>query len=359
MMGYMDGGALPFDINDFATTSPKINDSSHIQSMLTDSYTPIPQPVPPVSSSTSMPSNYMSYDYSSQMSTSYDQYGQALSYNNAAGSAQPPNMFPYGQSQPQPPNSFSNQSGSYMQRPPPPMPAFDNSNVDVSVSDEYNPDTWELDWNTTQESSFNTSLDAPHSPPNYERKGVNTNVIEYIEPNDNHIPGAGDVDHRQLILPMNGLSAIGAKDRNRLVDVDHRNLISLTGSPKLNDKDAGSQSLIGSKDMDFRQMMTENIPNAPPPPHISADGKLAPPPSPPVMLLAQSSSIDSDAGNLMSPPSFLPPKFQSPPSQKPKNERGTRTYFQTNSYPLTHFYFILFFCLFFFIIKFRFAQNCI
>lgn len=327
-MSYMDG-ALPFDISDFATTSPK---GSDIQSMMNDSYT-VPQPVPPVSSSSAMSSNYMNYDpmYSSQMSSSYDQYSQPLSYN---GPSQPPSMFPYGQSQPPPPNSFaaSNQSGSYMHRPPPPMPPFDNNSADASASEEYNPDTWALDWNPNQESSFNSSLDAPHSPPSYERKGVNTNVIEYIEPNlnDGHMTGAGDVDHRQLILPMNGLSAIGAKDRSRLVDVDHRNLISLTGSPKLNEKDV-TAAATGLKDMDFRQMMPGGMPNAPPPPSIGADNKLVPPPSPPVMLLAQSSVDSTDAGNLMSPPTFLPPKFQSPPSQKPKNERGTRTYFNTNS----------------------------
>lgn len=63
--------------------------------------------------------------------------------------------------------------------------------------------------------------------------------------NDSHIAGAGDVDHRQLILPMNGLNALGAKDRGRLSDVDHRNLISLTGSPKLTEKDANG-SLVES-----------------------------------------------------------------------------------------------------------------
>lgn len=267
----MDGNSLPFDINDFATGSPKsAADSQRIQSMLTDTYSMVPQPVPPVASSSA--SNYMNYGsgYTSQRNTSYDshlnQYNQTMhsnTYSPIRPVPPPNNMFSnalnnvhasYTRSQSQNlyggPNQShaaygANNSNTFSNQmvPPPPLPSFDNSN---DVTDEYNPDSWELDmsWNTTQDSNFNQSLDAPHSPPHYERKGVNTNVIEYIDPSiqDEHLSGAGDVDHRQLILPMNGLSALGAKERGRLVDVDHRNLISLTGSPKLTDKDNTAQS---------------------------------------------------------------------------------------------------------------------
>lgn len=52
-----------------------------------------------------------------------------------------------------------------------------------------------MSWNTTQDSSFNQSMDAPHSPPLYERKGVNTNVIEYIDPslNESHLTGGKQI----------------------------------------------------------------------------------------------------------------------------------------------------------------------
>lgn len=239
MMGYMDGGRLPFDINDFSAASPKSNEA-HIQvinsssskenenfniddffkTLMPDTYTPAipPQPVPPA------PGFYGS-SYSQQQSTGYDQFNQYQPYANNS-------------------NSFNNSV-----QPPLPPPSFDANQQNVN-NDEYNPDSWEMDmtWNSAQDGSFNQSMDAPHSPPHYERKGVNTNVIEYIEPSadDSHLTGSGDVDHRQLILPMNGLSALGAKDRGRLIDVDHRNLISLTGSPKLTDKDANNESQTDS-----------------------------------------------------------------------------------------------------------------
>lgn len=238
MSGYMDGGRLPFDINDFSNGSPKGNEA-HIQvinsssgkdnenfsiddffkTLMHDTYTPaipIPQPVPPA------PTDFYGARFSqqSQQQPPYDQFNQYQPYTNDA-------------------NNFNNSIQ------PPLPPSYDTNQRNVS-NDEYNPDSWEMDmtWNTTQDSSFNQSMDAPHSPPHYERKGVNTNVIEYIEPSadDSHLAGSGDVDHRQLILPMNGLNALGAKDRGRLIDVDHRNLISLTGSPKLTDKDTANES---------------------------------------------------------------------------------------------------------------------
>lgn len=241
MMGYMDGGRLPFDINDFSSSSPK-SIEAHIQvldstsskeneiddffkTLMHDTYTPAipPQPVPAVSNS-----NYYGGSFPPQQSSGYDQFNQYENQTNVSTNLFPSDSNNSSYSQPYT-NTFN------AQIPQPPLPPPPNRQ-----------DNWEMDmsWNASQESSFNQSMDAPRSPPHYERKGINTNVIEYIEPgvNESHMAGAGDVDHRQLILPMNGLSAIGAKDRGRLIDVDHRNLISLTGSPKLSEKDAnGSQ----------------------------------------------------------------------------------------------------------------------
>lgn len=237
-MGYMDGGRLPFDINDFSATSPK-NNEAHIpvidstsskeneiddffKNLMHDTYTPAipPQPVPAVNAS-----NYYGSTFQSQQSSTYEfnQYDStSVSANLFANDA---NNSSYNQ-------SYSNSFNSSIAQPPLPPSSNQQDNWDMDMS-----------WNANQESNFNQSMDAPRSPPHYERKGINTNVIEYIEPSVNDsMAGAGDVDHRQLILPMNGLNALGAKDRGRLIDVDHRNLISLTGSPKLTDKDAnGSQ----------------------------------------------------------------------------------------------------------------------
>lgn len=238
MMGYMDGGRLPFDINDFASSSPKGNEA-HIQvinstsskeneiddffkTLMHDTYTPAlpPQPVPAVGTT-----NYYASQFPSQQTNTYEfnQYESTSGNVSTSLFAGDANSSTYNQ-------SYTNTFNAPIAQPPLPPSANQSEN-------------WEMDpWNASQESNFNQSMDAPRSPPHYERKGINTNVIEYIEPNVNDSHGAGDVDHRQLILPMNGLNALGAKDRGRLIDVDHRNLISLTGSPKLSDKDAnGSQ----------------------------------------------------------------------------------------------------------------------
>lgn len=245
-------GRLPFDINDFTASSPKTNeaqiqvlDSSTTSSkdneiddffktLMHDTYTPAipPQPVPAVGNS----SNYYGSPFATQSNSGYDQFNQYDSGNVNVSS----NLFVGGD---------SNVSSSYNQPyantfntsiTQPPLPPTSNQQENWGDMD--------MSWTAGGQNvgNFNQSMDAPRSPPHYERKGVNTNVIEYIEPgvDDSHLTGTGDVDHRQLILPMNGLNALGAKDRGRLIqDVDHRNLISLTGSPKLSEKDAnGSQN---------------------------------------------------------------------------------------------------------------------
>lgn len=255
----MDGGNLPFDINDFGAMSPKSAETQPIQvinsagpkedfnideffkSIMPDVYNPadpVPKPVP------SPAPNYMNYpphpEYvpPNMYGNSYGVYSPAMnSYNPSRNNLYPP--------VPKPPPPFPTTNSNYSTLPPPPPPSFDAENL----NDEYNPDNWEMDmsWNSTQNSSFNQSLDGPRSPPHYERKGHNANLIEYIDPSiDGRIAGSGDVDHRQLIIPMaNILSNKGGKGRS--VDVDHRNLISLTGSPKT-DKDSKTSSERSNND---------------------------------------------------------------------------------------------------------------
>lgn len=277
MLGYMDTGRLPFDINDFGLASPKRNDKQHIhmlntpsskesestiddffKSVMADTYTPAipPQPVPPVA-----PSNYYGSAFQSQQQSSnyeqFNQYDGNTSNTQSNVFAGEPKIFvaDVQSSFQYTPNSIEFISQTLQPPPPmptppsPPPPPPPSSQYQFSKT-EYNPDSWEMDMSwSTQDGSFNQSMDAPHSPPHYERKGVNTNVIEYIEPdvNDSHLTGSRDVDHRQLILPnMNGLGSIGTKDHGRSVDVDHRNLISLTRSPKLGDKDSSNDRKVNA-----------------------------------------------------------------------------------------------------------------
>lgn len=247
-------GRLPFDINDFTTSSPKTNEA-HIQvldssttsskdneiddffkTLMHDTYTPAipPQPVPAVVSTANY---YGPPSFSTQSTSNYDQFNQYDSGNVNVSS----NLFGGGDSSgvTSPYNQqYANTFNTSIAQPP--LPPASNRQGEWGDMD--------MSWNAgSQDPSFNQSMDAPRSPPHYERKGVNTNVIEYIEPseNDSHMSGSGDVDHRQLVLPINGLNALGAKDRGRLIDVDHRNLISLTGSPKLSEKDANGSHTDG------------------------------------------------------------------------------------------------------------------
>lgn len=140
---------------------------------------------------------------------------------------------------------------------PPPVPP-------TSVPDEYNPEqepeTWsDADGNWTQSLIPSSALDTPESPPMFEKEGY----VEGAEYHDNVtvVSGTADVDHRVLrplpppaigtlfiyfdncqIVKRWFFSLICFSDnlRGRGKDVDHRNLISLTGSPADNGTSAPS-----------------------------------------------------------------------------------------------------------------------
>lgn len=102
----------------------------------------------------------------------------------------------------------------------------------------------EMSWNSNQNSTFNSTSETPASPPHFDQEGVDTDTIEYVDNTGEIITSETDVDHRQLRLPNMPLSAI-SKDKGRVLDVDHRNLISLTRSPvlKADNKHRGEQDL--------------------------------------------------------------------------------------------------------------------
>uniref|UniRef100_A0A6P7H0K6 Regulation of nuclear pre-mRNA domain-containing protein 2 n=1 Tax=Diabrotica virgifera virgifera TaxID=50390 RepID=A0A6P7H0K6_DIAVI len=156
-------------------------------------------------------------------------------------------------------------------------------------SEEYNPEedlsTWEPEaaWNPPP-----PTTDTPESPPMFEKQGY-TNPIEYHENLRNS--RALDVDHRIIPGISNDMddsqSSLGTKD------VDHRNLISLTGSPGHSiSQNSLSNSIWNSQsDQDYR---INRIQTLPPDDSANVSGdqdyrfgfnidqlKLPPPPPPP------------------------------------------------------------------------------
>lgn len=301
----MDGGKLPFDINDFKSSSPEKSDPQPIQvigsqtlakdladfnideffkSILPEnnaasSYSTNvpPQPVPPVSEGYT--SIYANLPPTSNYRRQSDIYGSQNSYPNPPMPQQqqypqpsgplPPRMPPanhYGR--PQLPYNSVPQSISSYGMPPRPPPRYPPANTnyaahiplppapiplafDGNLSDEYNPESWdmEMSWNSNQTIAFNLSSETPTSPPHFDQEGVDTDTIEYVDNNDEIMTSETDVDHRQLRLPNMPISAI-SKEKGRALDVDHRNLISLTGSPIMkSDKDDDAAQLLWKSDM--------------------------------------------------------------------------------------------------------------
>lgn len=228
-----------------------------------DSYSPNPpQPVPPVSTDYSLPSIYGE-------GPRYTSPQQNVSFRPPAPPQpgyrppMPPNN-PYNSSQPRPsPNShygvppnpnfnptFNSTMSNYSHPPRPRYPIIQNNfnnhmplapppippAFDGNLSDEYNPENWDLDmsWSNTEADSFNQTIETPVSPPHFEREGRTESVIEYIDHGheSDSLNPTSDVDHRQLRLPKPAANLIN-QDKVRSVDVDHRNLISLTGSPPI------------------------------------------------------------------------------------------------------------------------------
>ncbi|XP_046403412.1 regulation of nuclear pre-mRNA domain-containing protein 2 [Ischnura elegans] len=104
-------------------------------------------------------------------------------------------------------------------------------------------------------SKANDSIEeTPESPPTYEKEGF-SDPVEYDDTDVPEIGSVADVDHRTLtpMAPNNRL--------RELKDIDHRNLISLTGSPAANFRAplnvSGPQwtpSEIKASDQDYRSV---------------------------------------------------------------------------------------------------------
>ncbi|XP_014086968.3 uncharacterized protein [Bactrocera oleae] len=222
--------------------------------------------------------------------------------------------------------------------PPPPMPnlnIIDNvsggngisgvSRTSNNGSDDFN-STWNmnLSWTSVDNSNLSNSsytrdsIDTPVSPPHFEREassGAGT-TIEYSEHHtSNLLVSQQDVDHRQLAFDVPsadlGVKLGLSKEKSRQLDIDHRNLISLTGSPGGNDGDKKSWL---SQDPNFLENTSGDV-----------DYRALP------GLALESTDVTSKHGLMAPPPSSLQKKTSSPQksnasSSSDKEDAGSARY---------------------------------
>lgn len=152
--------------------------------------------------------------------------------------------------------------------------------------------------------------ETPTSPPHFERESF-CDVPEYHD--DQNATGELDVDHRVLSM---GVGVVGDKTMSDIgahkkTDVDHRNLISLTGSPRDN-SNPETNWRKSSNDQDYRMPSnladvasspTKDSPQSVPSLSVDQDYRLSsivagPPPPPPPLPTASkpkdTSTIDMD-----------------------------------------------------------------
>ncbi|XP_019755927.1 uncharacterized protein LOC109534634 isoform X1 [Dendroctonus ponderosae] len=195
-----------------------------------------------------------------------------------------------------------------------------------SLEESYDPSQVTEAWDDIDNSGWNdlNDADTPESPPLFEKEGYG-DPVEYHD--SSLCSGAVDVDHRGIIPGMGDLVNVSCLDDSlgslTGKDVDHRNLISLTESPDLDqevllngrpkflpargnlttitpqeslweslDKDyrtlpsisEQSRSLLPTEDQDYRLQFDVNAPPPPPPPPLISNTpiKKTPPPPPPL-----------------------------------------------------------------------------
>ncbi|KAF2879770.1 hypothetical protein ILUMI_26396 [Ignelater luminosus] len=219
------------------------------------------------------------------------------SYQPAATSYEPSHQVyptPAPTLQPPPPTTsfepFNPDYAAY-QNPEPPLTNYPPPSVPISnpysTADEYNPEEEIEKWDTeaTWEQPPPVDLDTPESPPLFEKEGYG-DPIEYHDANV--FSGAEDVDHR--VLPSIITDSVNTEEKigHRSKDVDHRNLISLTGSPN----ETRSVWKMPQSDQDYRKSVNSEQCNVGDkdyrvPPFNIENFKLPPPPPPPKMLTNQ------------------------------------------------------------------------
>ncbi|XP_044738871.1 uncharacterized protein LOC123300368 isoform X2 [Chrysoperla carnea] len=202
-------------------------------------------------------------------------------------------------------NSFGGVNTSYQQMPPsyiPPPEVQQPPNIygaPINDQGDYNPEeeleTWENDGAWPEPPDMET----PESPPGYEKEGVSEPVEYHDGPNHSLMSTVEDVDHRILLPPPHlpsHLADIKGPDTDHRVgrsankDIDHRNLISLTGSPGPETTSSVPAPPIPPNlwniDQDYRMHGKDQDYRAPPPMmqhfvHLASE----PPPPPPPMVV--------------------------------------------------------------------------
>lgn len=194
-----DNAPLPFDPNEFYRSSPPLptqntNSIQVIQQQsapINDFYNPLSQP-------------------------KIDSYNPQMGYQPPLPAQVEMNHTNF------PPNQGTSYRNMNMIPPPPPSASHVDYTSGIplppSQTDNYSP--W--NWNSN-------NIETPHSPPIFERKGRDENMVEYIDESLRNITDANDIDQRRM---MRTSESDGSGH-----DVDHRNLISLTGSPANNNGD--------------------------------------------------------------------------------------------------------------------------
>ncbi|XP_033331838.1 uncharacterized protein LOC117223588 isoform X1 [Megalopta genalis] len=127
-------------------------------------------------------------------------------------------------------------------------------------SDRWDPSN-ETTWVNPVRGKNEILSETPESPPMYEKAGF-TDPVEYDDPQpqESLLSTTGDVDHRVIPIPMTVENQLPYR-LMKAADVDHRNLISLTGSPANHNVNDSSMSTIpnstlwSSGDQDYRQHM--------------------------------------------------------------------------------------------------------
>ncbi|XP_066142988.1 uncharacterized protein [Euwallacea fornicatus] len=297
------GQNMSFDISNISTTGLFSNSNSNMSTgsvtQTTNSYSSVPKPVAPPSTPVMPPVVDLTNDVEVH-----------APYNPLLPPPVPPftknNDFGFN-------NSMDISTGNSYD------PSFQNNvsgyNPEISLS-EGNYESWDRAENPAWNEIKGT--DTPESPPTFEKAGYG-DPVEY---HDSLAPSSGAVDVDQRVIPGMGdiedsQGSLGGKD------VDHRNLISLTGSPEtpVNGqpkalpargnlktitteeslwKEALDQdyrklpplppneppsSIPVVKDQDYRLPFNMTAPPPPPPPPIhqeKASTKRKPPPPPPL-----------------------------------------------------------------------------
>ena len=187
---------LPFDLNEFYRESPPPHESS-IQVIH--------------SQDQQKPTAPLNDFYSNLIPSKLEAYNPEMSFGGSYHA--PPPLPPSG-----PAISNYNNNSSYMVAPPPPPVAYNPSEIDYnsgiplppldSSVDEY---SWN-NWNSA-------TVETPHSPPHFERKGLDRDIPEYIDESLRTITDSNDIDHRQMMVggSENDLTGKGENKTKKII----------------------------------------------------------------------------------------------------------------------------------------------